>query len=88
MNALQPNAPPRSVVCVWNKPEHLKLLGATEFPARAREIAPGAGALPNRIQRTAVRVSLGNFSRGTEGKAKGREMASKPSTGWFNNGLE
>jgi hypothetical protein len=40
------------------------------------------------IKRTAVRVSQFDFSQGTEGKAKGRETASRRSTGGFNNGLE
>jgi hypothetical protein len=29
-----------------------------------------------------------DFSQGTGGKAKGRETASRPSMGWFNNRLE
>jgi hypothetical protein len=65
---------------VWNKPEHLKLLGVTEFPARAREMAPGAGTLPNRVRRAMDRVSEFDFSQGTGGKAKGKETVSINST--------
>jgi hypothetical protein len=35
-----------------------------------------------------LRASEFDFSQGTEGKAKGRETASRRSTGGFNNGLE
>jgi hypothetical protein len=36
----------------------------------------------------ACRVSQFNFSQGKEEKAKGRETASRPSAGGFNNGLK
>jgi hypothetical protein len=49
-------------------------------------MATVAGALPNRVQRTAVRVSEFDFSRGMEEKAKGNATASRRSTGWFNTG--
>jgi hypothetical protein len=40
-------------------PELLNIFDAREFPARAREIAPGAGALPNRCE---IRVECSMFN--------------------------
>jgi hypothetical protein len=46
----QRNAPPRSAVCAWNATGHLKTFCACGFPARAREMTPGAGAPPHRLK--------------------------------------